>query len=205
MADNSDSLEDAVRRCVREELNTRGNVTSQTLVNRTRNLIRSSASFSARQLGETGEQQSASTSEFSRNAPAMFARTHDRSTSLTGYPLRNRKAPSSKQKGHVVPKTVFLLDQVNLNPDDEEEDDSQNDEYTIKEEMILVKREFDLLTGADEQTICQERDLFKVKFPLISDTDFDFVKRKRNTILTPVVKENHLWDYAHFFSSFYFL
>ena len=59
MADNSDSLEDAVRRCVREELNTHGNVTSQTLVNRTRNLIRSSASFSARQLGETGEQQSA--------------------------------------------------------------------------------------------------------------------------------------------------
>ena len=104
-----------------------------------------------------------------------------------------------------MPKTVFLLDQVNLNADDEEEDDSQNDEYTIKEEMILVKREFDLLTDADEQTICQEQDLFKVKFPLISDTDFDFVKRKRNTILTPVVKENHLWDYAHFFSSFYFL
>ena len=100
---------------------------------------------------------------------------------------------------------MFLLDQVNLNADDEEEDDSQNDEYTIKEEMILVKREFDLLTGADEQTISQEGDLFKVKFPLISDTDFDFVKRKRNTILTPVVKENHLWDYAHFFFFFLFL
>ena len=40
---------------------------------------------------------------------------------------------------------MFLLDQVNLNADDEEdlEDDSQNDEYTIKEEMILVKGEFD--------------------------------------------------------------
>ena len=201
MADNSDSLEDVVRRCVREELNTRGNVTSQTLVNRTRNLIRSSASFSARQLGETGEQQSASTSDFSRNAPAMSARAHDRSTSLTGHPLRNRNAPSSKQKGHVVPKTVFLLDQVNLNADDEEDLEgrsSKNDEYTIKEEMILVKGEFDLLTGADEQAIRQElKDLFKVKFSLISETDFDFVKRERNTTLTPVVKENHLWDYAH--------
>ena len=75
---------------------------------------------------------------------------------------------------------MFLLDQVNLNADDEEdlEDDSQNDEYTIKEEMILVKGEFDLLTGADEQAIRQElKDLFKVKFPLISETDFDFVKR----------------------------
>lgn len=31
--------------------------------------------------------------------------------------------------------------------------------------MILVKGEFDLLTGADEQTIRQElKDLFKVKF-----------------------------------------
>ena len=93
----------------------------------------------------------------------MSARAHDRSLSSTGHPLRNRKAPSSKQKAHVVPKTVFLLDQVNLNADDEEdlEDDSQNDEYTIKEEMILVKGEFDLLTGADEQTIRQElKDLF---------------------------------------------
>ena len=128
----------------------------------------------------------------------MSARADDRSTSLTGHHLRKRNAPSSKQKAHIVPKTVFLLDQVNLNADDEKEDDSQNDEYTLKEEMILVKGEFDLLTGADEQTIRQElKDLFKVKFPLISETDFDFVKRERNTILTPVVKENHLWHYAH--------
>ena len=42
MADSSDSLKDVVRRCVREELNMHGNFTSQTLVNRTRNLIRSS-------------------------------------------------------------------------------------------------------------------------------------------------------------------
>ena len=62
---------------------------------------------------------------------------------------------------------MFLLDQVNLNADDEEdlEDDSQNDEYTIKEEMILVKGEFDLLTGADEQTIRQElKDYSKSNF-----------------------------------------
>ena len=42
MADSSDSLKDVVRRCVQEELNMHGNFTSQTLVNRTRNLIRSS-------------------------------------------------------------------------------------------------------------------------------------------------------------------
>ena len=52
-----------------------------------------------------------------------------------------------------MPKTVFLLDQANLNADDKEEDNSQNDEYTIKEEMILVKGELDLLTGAVEKKI----------------------------------------------------
>ena len=115
--------------------------------------------------------------------------------------LYEKESAFFKANPHFVPKTVFLLDQVNLNADDEEDLEgrsSQNDEYTIKEEMILVKGEFDLLTGADEQAIRQElKDLFKVKFPLISETDFDFVKRERNTILTPVVKENHLWDYVH--------
>lgn len=31
----------------------------------------------------------------------------------------------------------------------------------------------------------------------MSENDFDFVNRERNTILTPLEKENHLWDYAH--------
>lgn len=93
-----------------------------------------------------------------------------------------------------MPKTVFL-DQANLNADDEEEDNSQNDEYTSKEEMILVKGELDLLTDAVEKKNHQElKDVFKVKFPLISENDFDFVKRERNTILTPVLKENNLWE-----------
>jgi len=194
-----EEIEEIVRRCVREELgNSRGNCSSQTLVNRTRSLIRSSASFTSRQL-ETS-QQSSPTTEFRdrRNAPAMSARGFDGSTSVTGHPFRKRKAPASKQKTHVVPKTVFLLDQGNLNIDDEDDDEGQNDEYVIKEEMILVKGEFDLLTGADEQSIRQElKEVFKVKFPLISVKDFDFVKRERNTIVTPVVKENHTWDYAH--------
>lgn len=202
MAERAEStderLEEIVRRCVREELgNSRGSCSSQTLVNRTRNLIRSSASFAARQLGETSQQPSP-TSEFRRNTPAMSARALDRSTSVTGHPLRKRKAPASKKKTQVVPKTVFLLDQGNLNIDDEDEDEGQNDEYVIKEEMILVKGEFDLLAGADEQSIRQElKEVFKIKFPLISVKDFDFVKRERNTIVTPVVKENHAWDYAH--------
>ena len=95
-------------------------------------------------------------------------------------------------------QTVFLLDEPTGHSDSGPEDGSDDHEYAIKEEMILVKGEFDLLTGADEQTIRQElKDLFRVKFPLISENDFDFVKRERNSIVTPVVKENHSWDYAH--------
>ena len=135
-----EEIEEIVCRCVREELgNSRGNCSSQTLVNRTRSLIRSSASFTARQLGETSQQSSPKT-EFRRIAPAMSARG---SMSVTGHPLQKRKAPASKQKTYVVPKTVFLLDKGNLNTDYEDDDDGQNDEYVIKEEMILVKGEFD--------------------------------------------------------------
>ena len=64
---------------------------------------------------------------------------------MTGHPLRK----SQKQKAHLVPKTVCLLDQANLNVDDQEEDEGQNDEYTIKEEMILVKGEFDSLISVE--------------------------------------------------------
>ena len=85
----------------------------------------------------------------------MSARAHDRSTSLTGHPLRKRKR---------------LLQSKRRILEEDLEDGSQNDEYTIKEEMILVKGDFDLLTGADEQTIRQElKDLFKVKFPLMAN------------------------------------
>ena len=193
-------LEEIVRRCVREELvNSRGGCNNQNLVNRTRNLIRSSASTTARQLGETG-QQSGPASEVRRTSTAMSAAAYDRSTSLPGHTLRKRKAPATtaKKKAAVLPKTVFLLDEPTGHSDSGPEDGSDDHEYVIKEEMILVKGEFDLLTGADEQTIRQElKDLFRVKFPLISENDFDFVKRERNSIVTPVVKENHSWDYAH--------
>lgn len=128
---------------------------------------------------------------------ALSASGSDRS--LTGHPSRKRKAPATKQKVQVVPKTVYLLDKVIHEADSDEEDANDHDqEYIIKEEMFLVKGEFDLLTGAEEQGIWEElKEVFRIKYPLISGKDFDFVKRDRNTIMTPVVKENHSWDFAH--------
>ncbi|KAJ7354986.1 G2 M-phase specific E3 ubiquitin protein ligase [Desmophyllum pertusum] len=194
----SGRLEEIVRRCVREELvNSRGGSSIHTLVNRTRNLIQSSASSTARRLGgEPG--RSTGPAEFRpATSTALSASGSDRS--LTGHPLRKRKAPATKLKVQVVPKTVYLLDKVIHEADSDEEDANHHDqEYIIKEEMILVKGEFDLLTGAEEQSIREElKEVFRIKYPLISGKDFDFVKRDRNTITTPVVKENHLWDFAH--------
>ena len=39
--------------------------------------------------------------------------------------------------------------------------------------------------------------VFSRKFPSITMYDFDFVKRDRNIVSTPVVKEGHQWDFGH--------
>ena len=80
----------------------------------------------------------------------------------------------------------------------EAEDTEADQEYAIKDEMILLKEEFDLESDGDEASIQSElRKVFLNKFPLIRANYFDFVKRDRNTICTPVVKKGDTWDYAH--------
>ena len=92
---------------------------------------------------------------------------------------------------------MFLLDKVCCE-DDEDNGEVADYEYAIKEDMILLKGGFDLECDADEDSIRSElRKVFMKKFPLICNDNFDFVKRDRNTICTPVVKEGHVWDYPH--------
>ena len=89
---------------------------------------------------------------------------------------------------------MYLLDNVSGDGEDIEEDH----EYVIKDEMILLKGEFDLECDGDEASIRSElKKVFLSKFPQITAKDFDFVRRDRNTISTPVVKEGHTWDCAH--------
>lgn len=38
--------------------------------------------------------------------------------------------------------------------------------------------------------------MFKKRYPDIDLYDFEFVKRERNVIITPVVKDNHAWDFS---------
>ena len=76
--------------------------------------------------------------------------------------------------------------------------DCDTSEYSLTESMIIVKGECDLKSTYSEDEIRSElTDLFKVKLPLITKKDFDFVRRERNTITTPLVKADHQWDFKH--------
>ncbi|XP_028412494.1 uncharacterized protein LOC114535330 [Dendronephthya gigantea] len=193
---NRDDLDERIRRCIREELtiNTgQQRNSNQALVARTRDLIRSSATFASRQLAAVPEVLSSSTPSAS---PAGRS-------SHPSHPLRLPKRKQNaltknniKKKKQAIPKTVFLLDKIYGG--DEDDVDMADHEYAIKEDMILLKGEFDLECDADEASIRSElKKVFMKKFPLICKDNFDFVKRDRNTICTPVVKEGHVWDYAH--------
>ena len=58
--------------------------------------------------------------------------------------------------------------------------------------MILLKGQCELSPNFNEKQIRGELvSLFVTKFPYITAADFDFVKRERNTISKPIVKEDH--------------
>ena len=95
-----------------------------------------------------------------------------------------------------VPKTVWLLDK----PCDEVEltEDGGYEDYPVSDDMVLLKGEFDLVSNHTEEDIRRELEaLFSKKFRNICMYDFEFVKRERNVICTPVVKDGHNWDYGH--------
>ena len=144
--------DDHIRACIREELqrierssnNQLNQVSNQTLVERTRSLIRSSASSASQTLA-------------------------------------NNESPRNSQNNN------RLVDC-----------ESNATDYSLTESMILVKGECDLKSTYSEDEIRSElTDLFKVKLPLITKKDFDFVRRERNTITTPIVKAYHQWDFKH--------
>ena len=83
-------------------------------------------------------------------------------------------------------------DGVEISPDEDHED------YSITDEMVLLKGESDLVSNQEEEDIRRDLEgIFKGKYPCINMYDFEFVKRDRHTISTPVVKEAHPWNFAH--------
>ena len=80
----------------------------------------------------------------------------------------------------------------------DEPDVEDDEEYSLTESMIILKGECDLYCDADENGIRSELvNLFKTKLPFITNGDFDFVRRDRNIISSPVVKKEHVWGFKH--------
>ena len=180
--------EDRIRRCVREEL-------ELNLVSRTRSLIRSAASSSVNDLnnafaGQTAEGRSLGPS--SRPAIAIKRRN------IPGHWNRPKKSKQEKTK-HVqwIPKTVWLLER----PDDDDvqiTDDGCYSDYALTDDSVLLKAEIDLKSDQNEGAIRGElQTVFEKRYPGIGLCDFEFVKRERNVITTPIVKDNHTWDFSH--------
>lgn len=85
-------------------------------------------------------------------------------------------------------KSVYLLEQSDV-PDEEN---------SLLDETILINSHCELLPSFTEKEIREELvSLFKTKFPYITDLDFNFVKRERNTISKPILKENYRWDFKN--------
>ena len=98
----------------------------------------------------------------------------------------------------IVLKTVYLIDSaIDVNDDGDCGNVNENN-YSLTDSMILMKRECDPKSTYTEDDIRSElTDLFKVKLPLKSKKDFDFVRRERNSITTPVVNPGHHCDFKH--------
>ena len=189
--------EESIRRCVRDEL-------ELNLVQRTRSLIRSSAVSTARELdhnlaGNMLSNRSRSSSPALRTPSENSAGLSSsggtkRSSSAPGHSWRSKKSKSAKIQS--IPKTVWLLDK----PSEEVEigTDGEFEDYPVTDDVVLLKGEFDLVSNHKEENIRRELEgIFSLKFPGITMHDFEFVKRDRNIISTPVVKKGHQWHFVH--------
>ena len=184
----SPSREEQVRICVRQELasQNRGNPGIQSLVQRTRQLINASASSAAGRLSGAAIHLQNN----GRNEPSG-GRDTKRPNAVPAHSLRFKKkaAKTPSAKVQQVPKSVYLLRVPEAKADEE---------YVLIDNMIIPKGQFDLSPESSEDDIRTELvSLFKTKLPMVTSFDFDFVRRDRNTISVPVVKENHKWDFKH--------
>lgn len=208
MADNNSNkaeLEETIRRCVRDEMrNFQGSRNGvQSLLDRTRTLIRGAAFSTAREIDSS---TSTSSSSGSSSAPAAGRSTGTKrpsASAVPGHPYRPlRKKACPKKAPASIPKAVHLIEarsKLISNQSDDEQDDLTDDSVlTFRENMVVVKGEFDLVPDHNEDQIRQELvEVFKTKLPSISKSDFHFVKRERQSIIRPAVKACHKWDFRH--------
>lgn len=71
-------------------------------------------------------------------------------------------------------------------------------DYAVTDDMVLLKGYFELGTGHSESEIRESiTEVLKQRFPFVRPEHFDFVKRERNKVTTPVVNKSLEWNYKH--------
>lgn len=61
-----------------------------------------------------------------------------------------------------------------------------------------MRAEIDLMSDQKKEEIRGElQTVFKKWYPNIDLYDFEFLKIEWNIIITPVVEDNHAWDFSH--------
>eukprot|EP00112_Aurelia_sp_Birch-Aquarium-sp1_P011557 Seg2427.10 transcript_id=Seg2427.10/GoldUCD/mRNA.D3Y31 product="hypothetical protein" protein_id=Seg2427.10/GoldUCD/D3Y31 len=180
------SLEECVRQCVREELRRSSSAQGQQsdLIQRTRQLIASSATAVSRDLvgrHSTGPSTSRPTSSSSgvNVRPITTATSSNLQTApgskranvnVPGHNFRFKKRGKAAAKTQLIPKSVYLL---------AETEQPQDQDYTVVDDMVVLKGQFDLSSDFTEDDIRAELALlFSTKLPQINQRDFDFVKEK---------------------------
>ena len=201
-----------IRNCVREELSIQRSSGNGNLLMRTRDLIANSARSASREMGSLsvinstpGTSASSSCGTGNREfIPALETEKPSSSKVNIGlkristhqHPWRFKRGKQKMEKQEFNPKAVHLLDIPDADLDDEP--GGYIPDYTLKDEMVLLKGYFELGTQQEESEIRESiTEVLKQRFPFVRSTHFDFVKRERNKISTPIVKESFKWDYKH--------
>ena len=112
------------------------------------------------------------------------------------HPWHFKKTKTKTRPNQMITKSVCLLD-TPPNFDEMDDESSINiPDYPLVNNMILIKGYCDIGTSYCEQDIRKEiAEILQQKFPAITEGLFDFVKRERNLVVTPVVKPTHKWDF----------
>lgn len=205
---NRNEITDIIRQCVREEIDFQrsGRQGTSNILHRTRDLIANATTSACREFESRRPSRpplvspsSLSTTSSTLELPPGTNNSPWPKRPSTGgnpsHPWRFKKSKKESNKkpkvGQVVTKSICLIDE----PPDSDTNDTVPD-YTLVDDMVLLKGYCDIATTYTEAEIRKEiSETLQQRFPLMTPRFFDFVKRERNTITTPVVKPSHKWDF----------
>ena len=200
MASDEDRLTQIVRECVRNEmaLQRSGSGSNASLLSRTRNLISNAARSASREAaGAPSPAQASFEAEAEVPTRAQHSggfQTGKRPASTWNHPWRFKKGKSKNVKQEFHPKAIHVLEKPEY--DLLAEEGSYVPDYAVNDNMILLKGYIELGTGQSEREIRQSiTDVLKQRFPFLRPEHFDFVKRERNKVTTPVVSKSLEWNY----------